>query len=308
MNTLQDPDSVGALQRSGHAGFTLVELLVAITLLTVVVTIVSSTFISVTTTMELARTGSERLRNRQFLYRIMENNLAAVYADPACLQADYQLLGEDDSGAFGDADRLTFCASLNMPGSRSLPGVFRKVTMEVLPEREADALDASGAERLEVDEAAFEESDEESQGQTLVITLSPLTTTESFLDDSSGRTVASNFDSEDVPEEQIYRRKISVRSVDFKYLRGEEPDDWEDEWDSNQEGRMPWAVKVRVNFARSEEEYQDDIASGINFDEEADFEMVVPLPLGAGVLNPMGELNHYTPSTEENSDGNFDLN
>ncbi|MBI2425427.1 MAG: prepilin-type N-terminal cleavage/methylation domain-containing protein [Candidatus Hydrogenedentes bacterium] len=293
-----------------RGGFTLVELLVSITILVLIVSVVSGAFLSVTSTMDLARTGAERLRYRQLLYRIVTENLSAVYADAATQRSDFQFLGEDESGAFGDADRLSFCTSMSMPGARALPGILRKVTFEVVNEREAAALGDTGSGALAVDAAAYEENAEALQGQTLVITMSPLNTTESFLDKDSGAS-KSNADraSEDVPADRVYIRKIPVRSVNFTYCRGEDlEDEWDDTWDSNEEGRMPWAVKVSVNFARTEEEYQEDIASGISFDEEADFEMVVPIPLGAAALNPMADLNHFRPFEVEKGDGTFDLN
>jgi len=50
-------------------GFTLMELLVAITILALATTLVSEAFYSVTTTTEIAREEAARLRERQYIGR-----------------------------------------------------------------------------------------------------------------------------------------------------------------------------------------------------------------------------------------------
>jgi hypothetical protein len=67
--------------------------------------------------------------------------------------------------------------------------------------------------------------------------------------------------------------------MDIQYFDGE---DWIDEWDSVAEGRLPWAVHFRLNFARPEGEEE------VGFDaiDDPDMSLIVALPGGAGLTEP----------------------
>ena len=101
-----------ALHKRGRRGFTLLELLVSILVLTVLTAIVYSSFRSVADTTAMARQGAEDLRFRQFLWRNIQTNLNSIYIDPACVSPEYQFLGTDEQGAFGPADAVRFCTAL----------------------------------------------------------------------------------------------------------------------------------------------------------------------------------------------------
>ena len=90
--------------KSFKSGFTLLELLIAMTVLVAIVGIVYSSFSSVTMTMGLARVDAERLRFRQILWRSFSQNLQSVYVDAACLQPEYGFIGENKDSGFGPAD------------------------------------------------------------------------------------------------------------------------------------------------------------------------------------------------------------
>jgi len=72
-----------------------------------------------------------------------------------------------------------------------------------------------------------------------------------------------------------------VQTLDIEYFDGEE---WVEEWDSEVYRRMPWCVRFRINFWRTEEERQQEQRDGINMRDDPDFELVVPIPAGLGVL------------------------
>ena len=63
------------------------------------------------------------LREREYIRRSFAENLNAVYSDGACMVPDF--------GFHGEAESMSFCTSLPMPGSTGLPGQLRGVTYEV---------------------------------------------------------------------------------------------------------------------------------------------------------------------------------
>ncbi|HDP34069.1 MAG TPA: type II secretion system protein, partial [Candidatus Hydrogenedentes bacterium] len=113
-------------------GFTLLELLIAVSVLTVIVGLVHATFASITSSMALARDNADRLRFKQIVWRNLSTNLQGVYADAGCVQPEYQFLGKSADGPHGAADNLRFATSLPLPGTRSLPGVSKIVTYELV--------------------------------------------------------------------------------------------------------------------------------------------------------------------------------
>jgi len=75
---------------------------------------------------------------------------------------------------------------------------------------------------------------------------------------------------------------VPIQSVDITYFDGEE---WIDTWDSLAIGHLPWSIRVRLNFARTDEELEADRKEGIDIEEDPDFDLIVPIPLGSGVIS-----------------------
>lgn len=265
--------SISAVKRifseSGRRGFTLLELLIAILILAVIVGIVYGSFSSVTTTMDMARAAAERLRFRQIVWRNFSGNLQGVYVDSACLQAEYQFLGENGDGAFGPADKLRFASSLPMPGARSLPGVSKVVTYELVDRNETSS-----------EVAGLLPVDEERPGSVLLITEKPLRLeSEDF--------VSQNDDS----LLEINEQAVPVASMDILYFDGSR-NEWVEEWDSMEERRLPGGIWVKINFPRSEEERAETLRSGIDLTENPDLEIMSSFPLGRDVEFPFPDFNH----------------
>jgi hypothetical protein len=59
-----------------------------------------------------------------------------------------------------------------------------------------------------------------------------------------------------------------------------------DEWDSFEEGRLPWSIHFRINFARPIDEIKALQSEGIDFIEDPDFQMIITIPAGMGVTEP----------------------
>ncbi len=250
-------------------GFTLLEMLVAISVLTVVVGIVYATFASVTTSMDIARDNADRMSYGMALRRNLTDNLGAVYADAAGKREEFQLVGTDESGRFGPADTLRFCTSLPMAGAYALPGVMKTVQYHLVQSSDVDA-EATG----------YPGDDPERPGMALLITESPLAYQEGLEGAVSGSDKLAKV-----------QRAIPVASFDVLYFDGLSQE-WKQDWDSLNEQRLPWAVWVRVNLPRSEQERAADNAAGVDLTETPDIDVMVPIATGAGIQGPFLDLNH----------------
>lgn len=257
-----------------RSGFTLLELLISITILSIIVGMVYVSFSSVVRAADVAREVAERMRLRQFLAQSFSSSLPAARADAAVTVQGYQFLGEDATGPMGPADLLSFCSATPLLGAYSLPGVMKQVRYEIVDEN----LDEGGSlTGVQTDGPAWSDA----PSLALEYTESPLTVEMTMEEDQ----MLVPFDS----EEGMYAHwRVPVASFDAKYFDGEE---WMDSWNSIELGLMPWAVKVSINFAKTEEELVSEQTAGINPLESPDFEMTYVLPIGAGTLEPFLELN-----------------
>lgn len=249
-------------------GFTLLELLIAVVILTIIVGIVYGSFTAVTDTMDTARSAADRVRFKQVVWRNLSNNLGGVYTDAACLQPEYQLLGENQEGPFGPADTVRFATSLPMMGARSLPGVSKLVTYKV-------------ADRNEVSKEIADSIpyDEERPGNILLIREEPL------------QLESVGFASQ-VQDAQwdIYEQAVPVASMDILYYDGVQ-NEWAEDWDSLDRRRLPGGIWVKINFPRSEEERQEAFQSGIDLQQNPDLEIMMSFPLGRDVEFPFPDFN-----------------
>ena len=115
-----------------HAGFTLIELMVAIVILSVIPSVVYISFDSVSRSTEPARSVQAELKWRIHLSRSLSENLAQAYdpwlpgaayrdaavpSDPNAVEtlSRFWLLGEDAFGPEGPADTLTFATTAPLP-------------------------------------------------------------------------------------------------------------------------------------------------------------------------------------------------
>lgn len=278
-------------------GFTLIELLVAISLLAVVTGIVYACFASVANTAEAARLSMEELRLRQFLTRSFSENFATAYLGPHLARpgfsgsaaggltggtsgtaplgstqaVPFQFLGIDDEDADGPKDAVLFIASSPAMGGLALPGDVKEVRYELLTEEHDD---------MDLDVTEILPSDEDYRG-TFQATETPLLGSGSdyYEQDADGNRSSRRRDIETGYEAPSWT--VPLHSLDIKYFDGAE---WVDEWDSNAEGRLPWSVHVRVNFARSRDELDAERAEGFDIDEDPDYELIVSIPGGMGIL------------------------
>ena len=130
----------------GRAGFTIIELLIAMILVGMVMGIVYSTFISVIISTETANVASEQLYTQSFLTRHLNSHISQAssgwqpgavfrpYSNEATpvthVMADgtFSFVGEDK----GNEDSLSFTTSVPMNGVGGLPGYFKQVTYSIV--------------------------------------------------------------------------------------------------------------------------------------------------------------------------------
>ncbi len=257
------------IRTPSKAGFTLLEVLIAIIVLSILVGIVFSGFSSVTNSMDLAQSAAEILRSRQVAWRNISINAQGIYVDAACLQPEYQFIGTSEDGPFGPADSLRFATSLPMRGARALPGISKVVTYTVMDANEVD------------DEIAYTlPLDEERPGSVLVIREEPLLLASDDFGEVTEETVG-----------EVYEQGVPIASMDILYFDGV-ANEWVEEWDSVSERRLPGGIRFKINFPRSEEEREQVYAEGIDLQENPDLDIMLSVPLGRDVEFPFPDFNN----------------
>ena len=257
-------------------GFTLIEILIAISLLAVIVTIVYESFAAVTDATEAARLSAEELRLRQFLGRSFTNNFSTVYVDPGFANEQFQFIGVSETGSSGAMGSVEFCSSAPLMGGTAPPGFFKRVRYGAASPTESgtslEAFDSSSMDGLAESTLTFEAT------ESLLAMSAP---TEDMTGGNGNKNAAEQAAAfgGGVTEAMSPAWTAPIDGLDLSYFDGEE---WVDEWDSMALGRLPWCVRIRVNFARLKSE--EDTGFRQTLEEDPDFEMFIPIPLGTGVL------------------------
>ncbi|MDZ4859481.1 MAG: prepilin-type N-terminal cleavage/methylation domain-containing protein [Candidatus Hydrogenedentes bacterium] len=259
-------------------GFTLLEVLIAISILVVLVAVVYATFASVTDSMSVSRVRTEEMRLRQFLERSFRSNLSSVYVDGSYEQEAFQFIGLNDENTEGPRDSLRFVSTNALMGGMALPGDFKEVRYEVLGGEEGRL----GEDFQIEDEPRLEEVDLMPDQAKLEATETPVMASNAQAVDETGNLDTSQ-DLTQNPEQTMYEApswSVPIRTLDFLYWDGQE---WIEEWDSQSQGRLPWCVHVRINFARTDEEIQREREENIDIEENPDFECVISIPIAMGL-------------------------
>lgn len=247
-------------------GFTLLELLIAFTIMSVIVIIVYLGLDSISRGTDLARLSAEKMRIQRFLVNHFFNSFNALYIDSSFSASGYQFVGANESGQYGPADSIRFCTSLPMPGPTALPGIRRVVTYSFEDTSPPEGMSGFATDVYGISNNA---------PQYLTITESPL-----ILDEDSG--FSSDFNS--LPVNVI---KIPLASLDIYYYDPVKQD-WVEEWDSQSIQQMPWAVHIIANLF---DEYGQ--VSNASSNGEGDIDLVIVLPTTVGTVQPMDDPNHF---------------
>ena len=255
-------------------GFTLIEVLIAISILTVIVMVLYSSFSSVVNTMERARVSTEELRLRLFLERSFRANLTSAYVDRGMEQNIFRLIGVDDETADGPNDSLRLVSINTLMGGTGLPGDLKEVRYGTVGGNETgfNPIDFSNYGEAPIDDQRKLEAIET---PLFGANIQEIDSETGFVKPAADS--GSNLNTQEPYQAPSW--SVPIRTVDFSYYDGTE---WVDEWDSQVTGRLPWCVRIRINFARTEQQLEDEKAQGLSVLDNPDFEMVVPLPVGIG--------------------------
>jgi hypothetical protein len=203
----------------------------------------------------------------------------------------FAFTGEDEDGPYGPADSVRFVCLAPASGGTALPGDLKEVRYGMpegehasdfrFDDEEDAGFDFGGEEEEEEEFGAWEDRIPEGPWSEFVLIEVPLL--RASVDGLDQETGAFEYGSEYEP----LRMRVAMRSFNVEYFDGEE---WVDEWDSRESGRLPWFVRVGLNFARTEEEVKRlEREQDIDFDEDPDFQAIVPLPMGMGLTRDMAE-------------------
>ena len=268
-------------------GFTLLELLVAMAILVGITGIVYASFSSVVDSVQSTRASMEEMRLRQFLNRSFTTNLSAVYTDPGVEQEVYNFVGVREEGAGGSRDSLRFTSTAPLIGGMGLPGDIKEVRYEVVTERDTE---------MELSYPDAPGLDSESPPAMLAVHETPLL--------GGNVQELAGEDGSFVPDTNFEPPSWSVpiHSLRLTYFDGA---DWVDEWDALEYGRVPWAVRVHINFAKTEERLEAERRAGLDPQDNPDIEMVITLQPGLGMTDELvmdGMMTGGGPQRGENGD------
>ncbi|MCC6486314.1 MAG: prepilin-type N-terminal cleavage/methylation domain-containing protein [Candidatus Hydrogenedentes bacterium] len=273
-------------------GFTLLEVLIAISILMIIVIVLYTSFSSVINTMDAARVSAEEARLRLFLERSFRANLTATYTDRSMEEDVFRFVGVDDETRDGPNDSLRFVSVNTLMGGSGLPGDLKEVRYGTIggPESEFDPIEFEDDEGNPLDKQRKLESVETPLFGANVQELDPDT---GFVKPAEGEDSGVTFAEE---QYQAPSWSVPIRTVDFSYFDGTE---WVEEWDSQLTGRIPWCVRVRINFARTEEQLEEEEDLGLSIIDNPEFEVVVPLPAGMGSTQDARALSEMEAMQDE---------
>lgn len=220
--------------------------------------------------------------------------------------------GVNEEGEFGPADRLRFVTAAGVIGPEALPGITKEVTYEVQDNSKnsgaAQTYDEDGQLQLAfptlfVTETPLMEEpsnsglygDSRTGGREGFGLQNPSNQAQPSPGDrrrpTYGRTAREenringdgSYPADESGQSQVAPGwRVPIRSMELRYFDGE---DWLDDWSSQEMGRLPWSVDIRINFARPEEELAEEEFAGYDFLEDPDLHLVVAIPAGVGVLD-----------------------
>jgi prepilin-type N-terminal cleavage/methylation domain-containing protein len=262
-------------------GFTLIEVLFAISLVVVVVGIVYETFASITDATAEARRQSEELRIREFLTRSFSESFSTVYTDVGYYNENYSFVASGGAGS-SSSEEVEFCSSAPLMGGVAPPGFFKRVHYSVSSQGSSMTLGKGGSDLngLAHSTLVFEAT------ETLVAMAAAHPEESSFTKSRKEEDMEDAFGLDS--DSPAWNAPIS--GIDFSFYDG---DNWVEEWDSYDTQRMPWCVRIRVNFARTEEE-TDAGDDGGDLADNPDFEMFIPISMGMGVWTTAEEWMELT--------------
>jgi prepilin-type N-terminal cleavage/methylation domain-containing protein len=209
----------GRIAHNGARGFTLVEILVAVTILTMIFSIVFGTFFYTVENAEERQEQAALYYRAGFILNNISQSVGSAYVPYAGSYADYREEGEDERSIFQGkddsiedlkADSLHVFTTNPRFGSRDMPGAVSYVSYSV-----------GLVDDFDLDQAFRDENN-------------PL-----VLKCSSKPLMLEG-------DEYVSEWTLNIRSFDLQYFDGS---GWLEEWTYEDQGILPRAVKVEIELA-----------------------------------------------------------
>ena len=280
--------------RNTEAGLTLLELMIAVTIVGMIAAIAYGMMAQVIDGVELARGKAAEMRVREFLSRNLRRNLNGIYLQPWLSQQgpQYFFEGVDGEQGGGDADSLTFFTTTSVLGATAMPGDVKQVTIELVGgEGEEGEYDLS--EQISEDgDSAYADSQ-----KVLQVIETPVTGADIGAGDDDGLGFSNAISDNEASLVESPSWTVPVDSFNVQYyLYDNSTQDWVDEWHSDDYQRLPWAIRVSINFPRTEEERKAEQDAGIDAREDPDFVITIPLmTAGIGTITTPLDLQDFHP-------------
>ncbi len=217
-------------KRGGRSrGFTLVEILLAVSLLSIMVTVMYSAFHTMGRIMRRTQQTKDTYQAARLIMARMRQDLSCAYASPT--QTNFMFRGENIEEADGAADALTFVSSGHIISGRDVPeGDFAEISY-YLDENNPGIL---------VRREDLSPDDEREVGGTLSILGKNVVGLDlTYLDGT----------------EQTARRAGGMETLLDETLEEEEA--WLEEWDPEEKTYLPRAVRINVWLQNERQEVED---------------------------------------------------
>jgi len=216
-------------ERRAERGFTLVEIMLAVSLLSIIVTVMYSAFHTIGRIMRKTEQTKNTYQSARLIMSRMRQDVCCAHFSPQ--RKNFIFKGEDMLEADGDADALTFVTAAHVISGRDVPeGDWAEVSY-YLDEDNPGLLvrreDVSPDDNLEVG---------------------------GVLDILGKDVVGLNFTYLDGTEEAA--RRVGGNTTDLDESL-EEQSDWKDEWDTEETAYLPRAVRIDLSLLNEEGEVED---------------------------------------------------
>jgi prepilin-type N-terminal cleavage/methylation domain-containing protein len=283
-----------------RAGFTLLELLIAMTILAVISSLCYASFAAVAGSIETGREVALELRSRQFMQRYFHDSISSAVYDYRALSPQYGprrgewspnapevvFEGVSRQGAFGPADAIRFFSTAPTLGGTGLPGELKEVQIEFFGPQDSE--EAGGNVMGFADEDVAERA-----GRIQIVEYPTLNLSTERFKDAAIKRLTGDGQTEHTDTPHMFEIE-GVESFEARYFDGA---NWVDAWNWDEQGRMmPWAVEIRVVLAKNEAARALDRDDGIDPREDPDFRQVIPIRTGLANLLLPEELPPDFPS------------
>ncbi len=295
----------------------MLEVLLAVTLVAVIVTIFYGAFSGTLDTVEAIESQEETLRRGNFAMKSLIRNLSSAFLAYRAHRVDLDFIGETNTSEIGEGDRLIFFSTYPMRGSQSIQTSLKMVVYDVeLTDKptladqlltRADRFGSLGPELLvlrcfEIPQIGQAELDPQGQLGSEIPQFGTAVPqdqlgfgTDTLAARDFGQTIdLASLDPEELVQDGGTVWRIPIAGFNVEYSDGE---GWLPEWRAIENGGLPRAVRVQIAIS-DEKTLKRWALEGEEF-EPAIIETIVTLPLGMSNLEETEEEEELSEEESE---------